>query len=51
MSDDNDEIMPLEDALRIIMKVPPQKPCGAEATADGDDLVEADEEGDDGGTE
>jgi hypothetical protein len=37
--------MPLEDALRIIMKVPPAEPCDEQPTADGDDRVEPDEEG------
>jgi hypothetical protein len=46
MTDHNDdELMPLEDALRILMKVPPQEPCDEQPTADGDDQVEADEEG------
>lgn len=46
MTDNDDELMPLEDALRIIMKVPPQQPCDKQPTADGDDVVDSDEESD-----
>lgn len=45
MNGNGDEVMPLEDALRIIMKVPPQEPCDEDTpTPDGDDFVDADEE-------
>lgn len=43
MTDNDDELMPIEDALRIIMKVPPKQPAEG-PTADGDDQVEPDEE-------
>jgi hypothetical protein len=44
MTDNDDELMPLEDALRIIMKVPPKVTDAP--TADGDDQVEPHEEDD-----
>lgn len=43
---DDDELMSLDDALRIILKVPEQEPCDDRPTADGDDQVEPDEESD-----
>ena len=43
MSDDR-EPMPLDDALRILLKVPQQgDPCN-DATADGDDVLDPDEQ-------
>ena len=38
--------IPLDDALRIIMKVPPARGCDEEPTEDGDDVVDTDEEAD-----
>ena len=48
MSDDDYKPMPLDDALRILLKVPPAAPCDSDGPEDTDDTEDSEEERADG---